>query len=100
VIDRFNNTPETSIRRISLALDLAAVLWSGDSWYLCRAVEDVEDVEESGLSSTIGQMLDDPSEAAQEAWRLRSSAIGDYCAPSLLELRNNQSQSYRKCYPS
>jgi hypothetical protein len=51
VTGRFNINPETSVCRILLALDLTAVLWSGNNWYLCRAVEGVcTNVEGYGLS--------------------------------------------------
>jgi hypothetical protein len=39
VTNRFNINLETSVCRILLALDPAVVLWSGNNWYLCRAVE-------------------------------------------------------------
>ena len=49
--NRFNINLETSVCRILLALDMAVVLWSGNNWYLCRALEGIAcDVEGSGLS--------------------------------------------------
>jgi hypothetical protein len=41
VTNRFNINLEPSVCRILLALEPAVVLWSGNNWYLCRAVEGV-----------------------------------------------------------
>jgi hypothetical protein len=70
VTGRFNINPGTPVCRILLALDLTVVLWSGNNWYLCRAVEDVcTNVEGYGLSQAIGLILDVPSETAQGTLR-------------------------------
>ena len=91
---RFNIYPGTSVCRILLALDPAVVLWSGNNWYLCRAVEGLFPpgmVEGNGVSWTIGLMLDAPSETAQGISHSQPCVIGQRFAPSLLELRNKGS---------
>jgi len=92
VTGRFNIYPEPSVCRILLALDPAVVHWSWNNWYLCRAVKGVvRGVAGSGLSWTIGLMLDAPSETAQGTLCPLPCVIGQRFAPSLLELRNKGS---------
>jgi hypothetical protein len=77
VTGRFNIYPGTSVCRILLALDPAVVLWSGNNWYLCRAVEGISSGKCRGKRTLLDDRADVGCPVRNRAGNMAFSTVCD-----------------------